>query len=152
MLCDGEDKGGKVNNSEAILLVIILTHIKKRGSGSFQNLMILNSINKFLLKIPKFRQGWGMVSSSTTGRKPTSKMTSHMFLANWCCFTWGFSQHHRFRVRTCVLSHFSHVCDPMDYSLPGSSVYGIFQARILEWVAITSSRGSFWPRDRTHIS
>ena len=63
MLCDGEDKGGKVNNSEAILLVIILTHIKKRGSGSFQNLMILNSINKFLLKIPKFRQGWGMVSS-----------------------------------------------------------------------------------------
>ena len=59
-------------------------------------------------------------------------MTSHMFLANWCCFTWGFSQHHRFRVRTCVLSHFSHVCDPMDYSLPGSSVYGILQARILE--------------------
>lgn len=40
MLCDGEDKGGKVNNSEAILLVIILTHNKERGSGSFQNLMI----------------------------------------------------------------------------------------------------------------
>ena len=32
------------------------------------------------------------------------------------------------------------LCDPMDYSLPGSSVYGILQARILEWVAISSSR------------
>ena len=33
------------------------------------------------------------------------------------------------------------LCDPMDYSLPGSSVHGILQARILEWVAMTSSRG-----------
>ena len=38
----------------------------------------------------------------------------------------------------------------MDCSLPGSSVRGILQARILEWVAMPSSRGSFWPRDRTH--
>ena len=30
------------------------------------------------------------------------------------------------------------LCDPMDYSLPGSSVHGIFQARVLEWVAIAS--------------
>ena len=34
------------------------------------------------------------------------------------------------------------LCNPMDYSLPGSSVYGISQARILEWVAIPFSRGS----------
>ena len=34
------------------------------------------------------------------------------------------------------------LCDPLDYSLPGSSVHGILQARILEWVAIYSSRGS----------
>ena len=34
------------------------------------------------------------------------------------------------------------LCDPEDYSLPGSSVHGIFQARILEGVAISSSRGS----------
>ena len=33
------------------------------------------------------------------------------------------------------------VCDPMDCSLPGSSIYGTFQARILEWAAMTSSRG-----------
>ena len=40
----------------------------------------------------------------------------------------------------------------MDYSSPGSSVHGIFQARILEKVAISSSRGSPQPRDRTHAS
>ena len=40
------------------------------------------------------------------------------------------------------------LCDPMDYSLPGSSVHGILQARILEWVAMPSSRGSSQPRDQ----
>ena len=42
--------------------------------------------------------------------------------------------------------------DPMDCSLPGSSVHGIFQARVLEWVAISFSRGSSRPRDRTWVS
>ena len=41
--------------------------------------------------------------------------------------------------------------DPMDCSLPGSSVHGILQARIPEWIAISSSRGSFWPRYWIHI-
>ena len=40
------------------------------------------------------------------------------------------------------------LCDPMDHSPPGSSVHGIFQVRILEWVAISSSREG--PRDQTH--
>ena len=44
------------------------------------------------------------------------------------------------------------LCDPMDRSLPWSSVHGISQARILEWVAISFSRGSFWPRDWTRAS
>ena len=44
------------------------------------------------------------------------------------------------------------LCNPMDCSLPGSSVCGIFQARILEWVAMPSSRGSSWPRDRNQVS
>ena len=42
--------------------------------------------------------------------------------------------------------------DPLDYSLSGSSVHGILQAKILEWVSISFSRGSFWPRDRTWVS
>ena len=44
------------------------------------------------------------------------------------------------------------LCDPMDYSLPGSSVHGIFQARVLKWVAISFSRGSSGPRDQTWVS
>ena len=44
------------------------------------------------------------------------------------------------------------LCNPMDYSLPGSSVHGIFQARILQWVAISNSRGSSQPKDWTHVS
>ena len=44
------------------------------------------------------------------------------------------------------------LCNPMDYSLPGSSVNEISQARILEWVAISFSRVSSQPRDWTHIS
>ena len=43
-------------------------------------------------------------------------------------------------------------CHPMDCSLPGSSLHGILQARILEWVAISSSKGSSWPRDWTPVS
>ena len=44
------------------------------------------------------------------------------------------------------------LCDSMDFILPGSSVHGISQARIMEWVAIPFSRGSFWPRDQTQVS
>ena len=44
------------------------------------------------------------------------------------------------------------LCDPMDYSLPVSFVYGIFQARTLEWVAISFPRGSSQPRARTWVS
>ena len=43
-------------------------------------------------------------------------------------------------------------CDPMNCSPPGSSVCGILQSRILEWVAMPSSRGSSPPRDQTHVS
>ena len=43
------------------------------------------------------------------------------------------------------------LCSPMDCSLPGFSVHGILQARILEWVAVPSSRGLSQPRDQTRV-
>ena len=54
----------------------------------------------------------------------------------------------------CVLSHFGHIwlCNLVDCSPPDSSVHGILQARILEWVAIPTSRGLSWSRHRTHGS
>ena len=57
---------------------------------------------------------------------------------------------------SCMLSHFNPVwlCDPMPMhcSLSGYSVHGILQTRILEWVAVPSSRGSSWRRNQTSIS
>ena len=52
----------------------------------------------------------------------------------------------------CVCSVMSKSLQAMDFSLPGSSVHGIFQARILERVAISYSRGSSWPRDWICVS
>ena len=50
-----------------------------------------------------------------------------------------------------VLSHVLLFCNPIDYSLLCPSVHGIFQARILEWFSISSSRESFQHRDRTYV-
>ena len=58
-------------------------------------------------------------------------------LGNCCCSV----------TQSCLI-----VCSPMGCNPPGSSVNGIFQARILEWVAISNSRWSSQPRDQTHVS
>ena len=62
----------------------------------------------------------------------------------WCMFNWNKESE---VAQSCLT-----LCDPMDCSLPSSSVHGIVQARILEWVAISFSRGSSWPTDGTCIS
>ena len=57
-------------------------------------------------------------------------------------------------VHACVLSFQSclTLCNPMDCSLPGSSIHGFLQARILKWVAMPSSKGLSRLRDQTHVS
>ena len=75
----------------------------------------------------------------------------HLWFAKYC-FSWidGWKICVRcmlMNVQLCLT-----LCDPMDCSPPGSPVHGIFQARILEWIAISSSRGSSWPRDQTCVS
>ena len=62
---------------------------------------------------------------------------------------------HMLCVCVCMLRHFSHVwlfAIPMDCSPPVASVHRILQARILEWIAFDSSRGSSWQRDQTRVS
>ena len=51
-----------------------------------------------------------------------------------------------------VVQSYPTLCDPLDCSPPGSSIHGILQARILEWVAISFSRGSSQPSDWTQVS
>ena len=72
------------------------------------------------------------------------------WVVTWFCAhfpAWPFS------ARVCVLScSVVSLCNPMDYSPPGPSGHGIFEARILQWVAVPSSRESSWPRDQTWVS
>ena len=64
-----------------------------------------------------------------------------------CRFSFSFLAPCGMRAQLCLT-----LCDPVECSPPGSSVHGILQARVLEWVAISFSRGSSPPRDRTSIS
>ena len=69
-----------------------------------------------------------------------------MYVYKWITLLYTWNQHiivNHLCVRACsVAKSYPTLCNPMDYSLPGSSVHGILQARILEWVAMCSSRGS----------
>ena len=82
----------------------------------------------------------GWVSWNPIHRDPTGKLHHHhILLMPLTC-----------AVCACVLCRFSPtLCDPMDCSPPGFSVHGILQVRMLEWVAISFSRGSSPPRDQT---
>ena len=56
------------------------------------------------------------------------------------------------KVKVLVIKSCPTLCDPMDCRPPGSSVHGVLQARMMEWVAISFSRGSFQPKDQTRVS
>ena len=89
-----------------------------------------------------------LVAYSPGGRKEsdTAEHMSHNVLNTFVCLT---LEHN---VCAWSLESCQTVGDTMDCSPPGSSVHGILQAQILEWVAMPSSRGSSQSRDRTHVS
>ena len=64
---------------------------------------------------------------------------------SFCSVQWNNAMYHAKSLQSCLT-----LCDLVDCGLSGSSVHGILQARILEWVAMSSSRGSSRPRDWTH--
>ena len=64
-----------------------------------------------------------------------------LFFGHVLCHVWSYSLERK----SDVAQSSPTICDPMDYSLPGSSLPGILQARVLEWVAISFSRGSSQP-------
>ena len=86
--------------------------------------------------------------------------SGHTLSFHPCFFTWNFvspptwfwAQPMKWSEVKWCRSVMSKLCDPMDCSLPGSLVHGIVQARVLEWVAISFSRGSSQPRDWTQDS
>ena len=70
---------------------------------------------------------------------------------SWWAAVYGVTQSQTQLTEVKLLQLSLTLCDPMDCNLPGSSVYGILQVRVLEWVAVSSSRGSSQPRYRTLI-
>ena len=82
-----------------------------------------------------------------------SSRGDYQLRSGWCYYYWGPLTLFFLKFRVHELSHsvVSSSLQPMDCSLPGSHVLGILQARILEWVAMPSSRGSSQPRDRTQV-
>ena len=69
-----------------------------------------------------------------------------------CSCLWSISRALICLFLMCCVQSCPALCDPMDFSLPGFSVHGIFQASILEMVVISFSRQSSWPRGWTHVS
>ena len=71
-----------------------------------------------------------------------------LFLCLLLCLIFGW----KVKVKVLVGQLCLTLSDPMSCNLPGSSVHGISQATVLEWIAISFSRGPFQPRDRTQVS
>ena len=93
---------------------------------------------------------WFSVSSLTAFPPSSWILQDH-----WMCFELlliGMNHVYRAYVPVKLLQSCPTLCDPMDCSPPRSSVHGILQAGILGWFAVSSSRGSFQPRDRTCVS
>ena len=78
-----------------------------------------------------------------SSKKPDSSLLS-LFMLSLLCYI---NSIHFSVAQSCPI-----LCDPMDCSLPDSSVHGIFRVRLLEWVAISFSRGASPSRDWTHLS
>ena len=92
--------------------------------------------------VPPHRLGPALVSETSSAHAHLARF--HSLFSGCCCYYYSdYSE---------VAQSCSTLCDPMDCSLPGSSVHGIFQSIVLEWIAISFSRGSSQPRDRTWAS
>ena len=94
--------------------------------------MLINSLQE---RLPRLLQLFGIQMNGSCGFSPFWNVNAYL---------WGESESDM--AQSCPT-----FCDPMDCSLPGSSVHGIFQARVLEWVAVFF-RGSSWSRNRTWVS
>ena len=95
-----------------------------------------------------------VMSSQLPSKLPASLSSIFHSLASPAPFTWFTflcSTHHHLMFVLVTKSYLT-LCNSMDCSPPGSSIYGILQARILEWVAIPFFRGFSWPRYQTWVS
>ena len=121
-----------------------------------KNVLIINEIKKLLSRLKwNANQCWilriFMAYLAAQIGWCHSDRSSLVFASSWGSSNCFFPEksHFMFKCSMCVYPTF---CGPVDCSLPGSSVHGIFWARILEWVAISYSRESSSSRDRNCVS
>ena len=88
---------------------------------------------------------WHMVTQNP-------KSMVYLRVNSWCCTFYGLGQMYKDTRAMLCFAWCPTLCDPTDCCLPGSSVLGILQAKILEWVAVPTSMGSSQPSDWTHVS
>ena len=99
--------------------------------------------DRLILTIPSVKQ---------TVMSAINEGTNQVFERNISCTHYSLVGICALKVKVLVTQSCLSLCTPVNCSLPGSSVHGILQARIVECVAITFSRGSSQPRDRTQVS
>ena len=129
----------------------------------FWNSLVFSMIQRMLetwslIPLPFLKPAWTSGSSQFTYCWGLAwRNFKHYFSSMWdecnCVVVWAFFGI-AFLWDVCMLiaQLCLNLCNPMEYSPPGSSVHGIVQARIPQWVAISFSRGASRPRDQTHVS
>ena len=129
-------KKSTLETSEAALL-----SLRKELQISSQLFVVLWISDKVNINIrhPN-KSNWSLLTWLTLN----NLVLSHWNLSNLYMEAWK-------KVKMLVIQSCPTLCDPMDFSLPGSSVHWILQARILEKVASPFSRGSSWPRGQTQV-
>ena len=119
---------------------------KETGRETYFNLEIESNITmKSHVDIKYWQISW---DEGTSVLWYSSKSSLHKFNPEKTANTnWGTAATAAKSLQSCPT-----LCDPRDSSPPGSPILGILQARVLEWVAISFSRGSSWPKDQTPFS
>ena len=124
---------------------LIFIEIRKRN-WYIQLVIYVTLKHSFLSQVPSFQYYSCQTLNSYLTHLAHSKLTWAPVGLNTCSRAQCTCIHIK-SLQVCLT-----FCNPMDGSLPSSSVHGILQARILGWVAMSSSRGASWPRDLIHIS
>ena len=127
------------------------------GLSSSPKLSPLSQLYRLLTFRFTLRPMWNLTSANVKVSESQHLALFILLFLKLCTATWHWVGILRKCLSTCVFvsaQFLSRVqlCYAMDCSPPGSSVHGISQARILEWVTIPSTRGSSWPRDQTCVS